>query len=115
MRALRAYEAGLLAAYQAFLRTVLAASGGRGAGALAAATVGGGTSPAATARARAAVRCMAELVTALPHFNFAGDLLRVSVTWMERERERGERRGGGGGRGETRGEARGARGARPWG
>ena len=88
VRALRAYEAGLLGAYQTFLRTVLAASGGKGADVLASTTVGGGESPAARARSRAAVRCLAELLVALPHFNFAGDLLRVREECRTRGRKR---------------------------
>ena len=63
-------------AVQAALKRLLAAacgggSGGGGKGA------GGGKDAAALSTARVAVRCLGSLLVALPHFNYANDLLQV--------------------------------------
>ncbi len=75
---LRDYEAALLKHYQLYLKALLKASSAplppaaapKGKGkqrAAAAAAVGG----AALGTARVAVKCMAALLTSLPHFNYA--------------------------------------------
>ncbi len=50
----------------------------------------GGTFPsaAAAASARVAVRCLCTLLCALPHFNYAGDLLAAVVPRMASGDER---------------------------
>ncbi len=54
---------------QAALKRLLAVASGAGGGA------------AALATARVAVRCLAGLLVALPHFNYASDLLQVLLRW----------------------------------
>jgi hypothetical protein len=69
----REYESALLRAYQALLKVLLAAAdaGSKGQG---------GNS--ALQSARVAVRCMALLLTSLPHFNYGADLLQALVPRM---------------------------------
>ena len=67
VKKLREYEAALLRAYQAYLRALLAA--------LTATRRG----KAPLAHGRIAVKCMAGLLAALPHFNYASDLLQALV------------------------------------
>ena len=58
-------------AVQAYVKQILGAASSNG---------GGSASRAATARV--AVRCICGLLTALPHFNHASDLLQAAVTAM---------------------------------
>ncbi len=78
VQATRDYEAALLRGYQAYLKTLLAAAdagprtaAGKARPAAGAAAAHGGTQHSALLGARVAVRCMAGLLEALPHFNYA--------------------------------------------
>lgn len=91
VQALRDHEAALLRGYQAYLRRLVAAlqgtdgggiggnggKGSKGKGGGGDSGVGGGLT-----HARVAARCMSSLLGALPHFNYAGDLLQVLVANM---------------------------------
>jgi len=109
VRALRAFEGGLLSCYGGFLRALLrasdagrsassslvrAAAAGKGGGddddeaaaAAAATAAAAALSPAAAARrasGRAATRAMGSLLAALPHFNYSSDLLRALVPRLD--------------------------------
>ena len=77
MRALRQYESALLSAYQSFLQALLAAAGTPPGAAAAPRRGRGGALDSGTA-----VRCMAGLLEALPHFNYRSDLLRALTPWL---------------------------------
>lgn len=112
VRALRAFEGGLLSSYGNFLKALLRASdagrsasssllraaaagmkGGDGDEAAAAASAASAASaaaaalsPAAAARrasGRAATRAMGSLLSSLPHFNYSSDLLRALVPRLD--------------------------------
>ena len=64
---------------QAALKRLLAAAGGGGGGGSTGKGAGSSRDGAALSTARVAVRCLAGLLVALPHFNYTGDLLQVRL------------------------------------
>ena len=70
VKQLWAHENALLKAYQSYLKVLLNAFKGQ---------KDLPTSKSALTLGRAAAKCLASLVTALPHFNFSGDILQVIV------------------------------------
>jgi len=70
VKELWAHENALLKAYQSYLKVLLKAFKGQ---------KERPKSKSALALGRAAATCLASLITALPHFNFSGDILQVIV------------------------------------
>lgn len=78
VQAMRDFEAALLKGYQAYLKTLLAAT--TAATTKPAAGVACGSAKASSSRlatARVAVRCMGQLLVARPGFNYSSDILQV--------------------------------------
>ncbi|BDA51329.1 Nucleolar complex protein 3 homolog [Coccomyxa sp. Obi] len=85
VKKVRDYESALLRAYQAYLKALLAACNAaerRSRQNGAAAAPGPPAAAPSLATPRVAVRCLAMLLTSLPHFNHASDVLQAVVPRM---------------------------------
>lgn len=69
VRRLRAFEQSLVSSYQAYIKDLAKCAKARS----------GGVSEAASSVKRLAIACTCALLTAVPHFNFRGELLKILV------------------------------------
>jgi nucleolar complex protein 3 len=69
VRKLRAFEQGLVASYQAYVKTLSKCAG----------LAASGTSDALISLGTVAISCACALLLAVPHFNFRGDLVKILV------------------------------------